>query len=218
MTWSQFIKPGDIVFDIGAYDGDYTAEYLHYDPSLIVAVEPQSEKISYLEKKFADRGVKVVVMHCALGERAGEATLHMCDNAATISTLSQEWMDKSRFACYIYNREERVSVITLDMLIAMFGKPSLIKIDAEGYDHIILRGLNIAVDAVRFEYVCEFSRYTVEGVKKLSSLARYQFAYMPGEDIAKNMLWMQEKDFINHIRRISYGSGEWGNIYARKTG
>src|SRR5947208_7185124 len=74
-----------------------------------------------------------------------------------MNTLSAKWMealgnDPARFGRTFEFREKRqVETITLEQMISTYGLPFYIKIDVEGYEPNVLKGLQTAVPYLSFE-------------------------------------------------------------------
>lgn len=212
--WAQFIRKGDIVFDVGSYTGDFTDQFLQLEPSLVVAVEPQRAMCHLLMNRFGE-DKRVRVFQCALGESRGNGVLYKSNASLSLSSLKPDWLGHNRFQGIQIDDTEKVRVITLDELIETVGLPSLIKIDAEGTDHLILFGLNHKVPVIRFEFVTEYFDNAIAGVNKISQLGDYVFGFLPGESWWKDIEWWEQSPFIEELREKSHISGMWGNIYAR---
>jgi FkbM family methyltransferase len=77
-------------------------------------------------------------------------------NAHTLGSMSTDWIEKVQKAsffpgCY-WDREEVVQTTTLDALIDQFGVPDFCKIDVEGFEFEVLRGLSRPVGTISREY------------------------------------------------------------------
>ncbi len=179
-----FVGDGDLCFDIGANIGGRTAA-LRALGARVVAVEPQPSLQELLRQRFAhDSGV--VVVPKALGEREGTAELFVGE-AHTLATMSEEWIritqGSGRFASHRWSRKLTVPVTTLDRLIAEFGRPSFCKIDVEGFELQVLRGLHQPIRVISFEFTPEYLQQAMECIARLESLGDAEFSYSIGESM-----------------------------------
>jgi FkbM family methyltransferase len=128
--YSNFVAPGDTVFDIGANLGNRTETFVALG-ARVVAVEPQAELAQQLRDRYAGNP-NVTVLDCALSDSAGEAEMLISD-AHTLSTLATEWPEKvtssGRFADNTWNEKRIVRTRTLASLIEQHGAPAFCKID-----------------------------------------------------------------------------------------
>lgn len=88
--YSQFIKKGDLCFDIGANLGNRTRVFLKLG-ARVVAVEPQDKCMKKLKKKYGNNS-EVVLVHKAVGVKEGKGNLILSDSH-TISSMSGEWIE-----------------------------------------------------------------------------------------------------------------------------
>ena len=148
--YKQFIKPGDLCFDVGANIGNRAEVFLVLGAK-VVAVEPQTECAQMLRLRF---GNKIKLIQNALGEKETSGLMYISDTSE-ISSLSKDWIDsvsKSRFKNSLWNKREAVKITTLDKLIASNGLPVFCKIDVEGYEEEVLKGLSQPIQYISFEY------------------------------------------------------------------
>jgi len=147
----QFLKKGDMFFDVGANIGN------RIDPLVdvgiqIIAIEPQESCCNILRKKYGD---KVEIIQKGLGEREETKTLYISNNSV-LSSFSDEWIEKTsgsgRFSNAKWSVKKQIEMTTLDKIIEDFGKPKYIKIDVEGYELEVLNGLSSPVESLSFEY------------------------------------------------------------------
>jgi FkbM family methyltransferase len=139
----QFVKAGDLVFDIGANDGTFARACAALG-CRVLAVEPQH---SHLEDLTGIPGVTPVI--AAVGDSYGFADLYLSHNSKW-SSLHPEWVtghDRQATPA-----SQHVEIVTLDGLVAEFGAPDFLKIDTEGHEADVLRGLSQPVPALSFEY------------------------------------------------------------------
>lgn len=89
-----FIRPGDLVFDVGANMGMRTKLFLQLG-ARVVAIEPQKACAAFLSSVLPP--ARATVVNKALGSQDGQAELHV-STAHTLSSLSPEWIEAIRRA------------------------------------------------------------------------------------------------------------------------
>lgn len=151
--YSQFVKAGELVFDIGANLGDKTRVFCELG-ARVISVEPQPHCAATIKRRFKARD-GIVVVEKGVAEREGSLKLSVCDRSNAISTFSDRWKD-GRFKDFEWNRRIDVPVTTLDRLIDEYGAPSFCKIDVEGFELNVLKGLSRPIRHISFEYTREF--------------------------------------------------------------
>lgn len=153
--YAQFIKEGDLCFDVGAHTGERTQVFRQLGAK-VICVEPQRACLEWLYQRFG-HDQNVIIVGKALGEQEGHAELAVCEDAPEISTMSKKWREQGRFSReHEWTKSEQVSVTTLDALIHMYGVPTFCKIDVEGYEALVLRGLTQPIPVISFEFTREF--------------------------------------------------------------
>ena len=168
----HLIPKGARCFDVGANVGTYTADLLEAGAGSVVAVEPQAQCVAELQRKFAD-DPRVSLVPAAVGPAAGRVTMYASD-ATAITSCSKEWVDavrsSGRFAEHNWTPSIDVPTTTLDELIARHGPPAFCKIDVEGFELDVLRGLNTPIPVMSFEFSPETLERTCDCVNHLSRL------------------------------------------------
>ncbi len=180
--FGQFINAGDLCFDVGANKGSRTEMFLELGAK-VVCVEPQQTPLAALRKRYG-RNPNVVIVDRGVDSEPGVAQLAICEDAHTLSTFSEVWRTKSRFTGnYRWARNETVEMTTLDLLIAQYGLPSFCKVDVEGFELQVLRGLSKPISVILFEFSYELLAETRESLNHLASLAPYEFNYSLSEEM-----------------------------------
>lgn len=215
--YSKFLKNGVLVFDVGANTGNRVEVFLALGAA-VIAVEPQEFCRKVLKAKF---GKKITVVPFGLGEVEEEKTMYI-SNSNTISSFSKEWIDevkKDRFKNEEWNKTETIRLTTLDKLIEKHGKPHFIKIDVEGFELQVLKGLSQVVQTISFEYtVPEQLSRAVSCVEHLNSLSQhYLYNYSTGESmdyVLDNFVDFVcfKNTILNSDKFIKSGNGD---IYAK---
>ena len=183
--YRQFVAPGDLCFDIGAHAGNHLQAWLALG-ARVVAVEP-NPRFNRLLQRLYGRREDVVLVPDAVGAQPGESTLQISSVTPTVSSLSEDWIravgrDKS-FAGVTWDRRVPVNVVTLDELIARHGAPEFCKIDVEGFELDVLRGLSQALPRLSFEYLPAARDRALACIDRLEQLGRYAFNASPGETL-----------------------------------
>ena len=214
----QFVERGDLAFDVGAHVGART-RVLRSLGAHVVAVEPLPACVAALEHSF-DRDRDVVVVPRAVAAGEGAADLHVND-VGVLSSMSQDWIAATeasgRFAAVSPRWSEtiRVGTTTLDALIAEHGVPTFCKLDVEGSESEVLRGLTHPIPTVSFEYTAEVRENLVASVARLASLGAQSFAFSPGETFELAAFgWVSPDDVIAKLDEAD-DPRAWGDVYAR---
>jgi FkbM family methyltransferase len=152
--YAQFVKSGDLVFDVGAHVGDRIAAFRRLG-ARVVACEPNPPLVKTLRVIYG-RDRDVTIEPVAVGASAGEIDMNINVDNPTVSTASQAFVEASHGAPgwegQVWGKTIKVGVTTLDALIARHGVPAFVKIDVEGYEAEALAGLTQAVPALSFEF------------------------------------------------------------------
>ncbi|HDY75669.1 MAG TPA: FkbM family methyltransferase, partial [Candidatus Marinimicrobia bacterium] len=178
--YSQLLKRNDLCFDIGANIGDKTSLFLQLGAT-VVAVEPQESCWQVLKRRFKNNNV--YIENCAIANKVGKQTLFV-DRSTTLSTMSQDWIatvkQSGRFSGHKWADQISVETTTLDALIDKYGKPVFCKIDVEGCEFEVLKGLSQPINTVSLEFISERIESSLSCVNYLYKLGKTQFNYCMG--------------------------------------
>ena len=214
--YSQFINQGDLCFDVGANLGNKTETFLKLGAT-VVAIEPQSVCMQQLKKKY-HKNSRVILIQKALGEKEGERELFLSP-AHTISSMSKEWINsvKSsvRFRNYTWNKSVTVPMTTLDKLIEEIGKPSFCKIDVEGFEFQVLKGLSQPIRTLSFEFTPEFIDSAIHCIEHLSKIGLVKFNYSVGESMRLALpTWVTNDEMCKILTNLP-DKTIFGDVYAK---
>lgn len=171
---------GGLVFDIGANHGTKTDIFLRLG-ARVVAVEPDEANQQVLKEAFLRYRVSprpVTIVGKAVSDKVATETLWVDQPGSAKNTLSPKWVetlrnDQERFGYHLqFGEGKPVETTTLDQLIAAYGVPFFIKIDVEGHELSVLRGLRYRVPYLSFEVnLPEFRQEGLQCVELLRYLA-----------------------------------------------
>jgi FkbM family methyltransferase len=214
--YAEFVKPGDLVFDVGAHVGDRIAAFRRLG-ARVVAVEPQPALYRVLRLMFG-RDDAVTLVPSAIGRAHGTATMMINLENPTISTLSTDFIEASRNAAgwegQAWPQSLQVPLSTLDTLIDAHGVPSFIKLDIEGFEAEALAGLSHPIDAISFEFTIIQRHVGLACLKRCAELGYTRFNAALGESQRLDE-WRSTTAMADWLTALPHAANS-GDIYARR--
>lgn len=212
--YRALVPPAGLCFDIGANVGERTDLFVALG-ARVVAVEPQASCAAMLRRRF---GGRIHLVEAALGPAPGEAEL-LVASYHTLSSLSPEWVEavqeSGRFADFAWDEREVVRMTTLDDLIREFGVPDFCKIDVEGYELEVVRGLSRPVPALAFEFTFERLDSRLAAVEHLASLGMTRFNFSYGESLRFALDdWAGVDEMFRFLDSTPRSIDTFGDVYA----
>jgi FkbM family methyltransferase len=171
--YRRLIHAGDLVFDVGANNGDHTAAMLRCGAN-VVALEPQAHLARELQRRFPS----ATVLRAGASDKPGEAKLFTSSDHDELATFSPVWKDMHSDGYAQWDGEEAVPLTTLDALISDYGLPALVKIDTEGFDDRVLDGLSQPIDQIIFEAQPGLPDVAARAFARIDSLGTYEYRVM----------------------------------------
>jgi FkbM family methyltransferase len=173
--YAPFISRGDLCFDVGSNVGQKSEAFLKLG-ARVVAFEPQP---SCLRETAARCGPtrRLTTVNAALGAMPGELPMYVAKQSQCTSLVANWAPDVAEVI-----QVTQVPVITLDQAIERYGLPRFCKIDVEGYELEVLRGLNRPIPILTLEYHLHAEKMTFDCVDYLSQFGDLSINITQGED------------------------------------
>ena len=215
--YAQFIKPGDLTFDVGANVGSRTGIFLQLGAS-VVSVEPQKECARTLFFSF-HANPNFHLVNKALGAANGRREM-VSSNYSTTASLSRAWIDAAKPASFqdiSWGGPRQVPVTTLDSLIQEYGLPTFVKIDAEGFEYEIMQGLSRPLVALSLEFIPTYLGPALQSINYLKRFGPLRLNYA----LEERFEWVLDEwvtpDEIIAILEKHGGAAEsiYGDVYVR---
>jgi len=189
--YSQLVNPGDLCFDIGANVGQ-TTEALLDCGARVIAVEPNPLCIPVLQWQFGANS-RATLVQKAVGAESGSAVLNFRGTEATASILT-DWGFEN-------HNSHTVELTTLDDLISQFGCPRLCKVDVEGYEVEVFKGLSQPIPVIDFEIHPSVLRWAREVLKRLSTIGQITGANIAAQHHAGWIFpeWLKLEEFCERL-------------------
>jgi FkbM family methyltransferase len=173
----QFLRPGDVVYDVGANVGFHSlfCALLVCSHGKVIAFEPNPETRRSLTSQLSmNPTLPVSVMTCALTDHCGTVKLD-----TSTSHLSCGVAENGNLA---------VEAMTIDALVyqGRIPPPNLIKIDVEGHDAHVIKGALDTIRRYRPVVLCDYNgEKTLPSIKELLQPLGYEVTGTPPIDERK---------------------------------
>jgi FkbM family methyltransferase len=215
--YAQFVRRGDLCFDLGAHVGDRIKAFSRLG-ARVVAVEPDPVCADLLNRWYGAQP-DVTLLAMAVGAEPGTHLLHISGRNPTLNTLSTEWMRdvqrSSQFQGIEWDVSVEVDVTALDDLIREYGLPRFCKIDVEGYEREVLQGLSYAIPALSLEYNPAVPQIALDCITRLTALGDYRFNWTVRElPRFRSRAWLDPDAMAAELLRLPI-EARTGDVYAR---
>ena len=213
--YGGFVRPGDLVFDVGAHVGDRVASFRRLG-ARVVAVEPQPAMVRALRLLYG-LSESIAVEAVAVGREPGRARMLINADNPTVSSVSPAFVEAARDApgweTQRWNETIDIDVTTLDELIARHGIPAFIKLDVEGFEAEALCGLSHPVHALSFEFTTIQRNVALACIERCVAMGYTRFNAALGESQALVGEWIDAGDVTRWLIELPQSANS-GDIYA----
>jgi FkbM family methyltransferase len=170
------ITPGSLAIDVGANIGIYSSAFAKRvsQGGMVIALEPEPDNLRSLRKRFSSLQSPVKIVDAAASDRVGTIKLHRDLYNPAGHVISDHGIE--------------VRSVRLDDLVGQQALPvSVIKIDVEGAEPLVLRGAQLTIDRYRPTILLEYSPSAIaafhqdpRAILNDMSARNYDF-YIPGQ-------------------------------------
>lgn len=214
--YASIVKPGELVFDIGAHVGSRSSTLLKLGAK-VVAVEPQPAFADFIESRFA--GALTGFERVAVGRTAGQIDLLISSRHPTVTSISSRFVETVKqskgFSQVVWDRKVTVPMVTLDHLVSKYGMPAFCKIDVEGAEAEILYGLSKPIPLIAFEYIPAMPSVASNAIDRLMGIGNYRFNRVVGEQHRfVSDRWKSADELLVELSQMP-PEAQSGDVYAR---
>lgn len=211
------MKLMNLVFDIGANLGETTDIFIKIADK-VIAFEPNPKLSDQLKYRFY--GDNVIIDTRGISDSVGTKKFNL-SNAHTVSTLSSDWINNSRFSNVVdWDVVLDIQTTTLDYIIDEYGVPDYIKIDVEGHEYEVLTAFTKILDntIISFEWAEEQKYKIIDTVNYLFDLGYSKFFFTEKDEIMINnqINWNYYNKFEFFSSLNEERKEKWGMIYIKK--
>jgi len=115
----------------------------------------------------------------------------------------------------LWDKTVQVPLSTLDQLIQEYGLPQFCKIDVEGYETEVLKGLSQPIPYLSFEYNDRLKNKALECLEILSKFPNLSYNFSPYESMQLSLdTWKNQANFYQYLQDLS-SNILTGDIYVR---
>ena len=108
-----------------------------------------------------------------------------------------------------------VPVTTFDQLIDVYGEPAFCKIDVEGFEYQVLKGLSRPIKALSYEYTPENIGNAISCTERLAALGTFEFNYSVAETLTWALpTWISAAEIKSVLSKLA-NTDSGGDVYAR---
>jgi FkbM family methyltransferase len=193
---TAILRPGMIFVDIGANVGLHTLEAARAvgRTGKVYSFEPTPRTVKVLRQNLDLNGIsEVEVFPAAVMDRSGEAPFYLNSSSSSLNTLFPD--DKT-------TESVRVAAVTLDEALQGRERVDVIKIDVEGAEPLVLRGMtDILRKNPRLTIIMEFAaahldRAGIPPLDHLRSLRDLGFRIRRIDDFTGDLLEWHDQELL----------------------
>jgi len=191
----------NLIFDVGANIGNKSVIFAKIAKN-VIAFEPTERLFLLLKKRLKHTNVKM--LNYALGSSVSSLEFFVIEGNDAYNSLSKKHIETTatqRDIAKVENVSTRtVHVDTLENAIQQFGIPKYIKIDVEGYEYEVIKGLKNSITLISFEVnLPDFLNESIKIIEYLAALSDDKYLF----NFTADGPFLNET-FINKVHAIRF--------------
>lgn len=191
----------ELIFDVGANMGRKSFIFLKLTKK-VIAFEPSVNLYQFLKKRFQKENI--LIFNCALGSRISTLDLFIVEDNEAYNSLNKKHIESIVTKRGIANKNNvkstKVQVELLENFVQKFGLPKYIKIDVEGHEYEVIKGLKTPVPLLSFEVnLPEFRQEAIDTITYLQTLSNNKYSY----NFTAGFSWISE-EFLSATKAVNF--------------
>ncbi len=210
--YKNFINNNSLIFDIGANIGEYTKVFHRF--GRVIAIEPQSYLAKLLRQRFYKNN-NITIIQKGVAEKEGIEKILINSGNRGISSFRKDDTYQNKFVGEKADASSEIEMTTLDNLIKDYGLPEFIKIDVEGYESKVLKGLHSKVKLISFEFGTDFLEDLKQCIDLITKIDKnYSFnLLLAGKFSFELNKWVNKEKLMKFI--LNPKSNSFGEIFCK---
>lgn len=214
--YEELLADCNLCFDVGAHLGDRSNCFLNLDKK-VVGIEPQPMFAAQLRKRFKNNA-NFILEEVGLGEKKGKGQLQISSLHPTVSTVaSLKWQNSLNARAnnkIKWDKKVDIDILTLDLLVEKYGRPDFCKIDVEGFELEVLKGLTSPLRLISIEFFSFTMDRTLACLEAIETLGNFRYNLSLKDSLKMEFdAPIAKPDLIKYLESLSHKTIT-GDIYA----
>lgn len=145
----KHIQNGSLIFDIGANIGQYSLMFSNLvgQSGKIFSFEPDYKNFSFLQFNVnINKCHNVTCLPFGIGKEDSELEFYRdTETGGRMGSFKKEFVGEN-----YKGFKENVTLKSFDSIIKTYGKPDFVKVDVEGFEEEVIKGLTIELENCKF--------------------------------------------------------------------